>query len=164
MLDGRAIIRYAGLDVELSVVQSEEPQHSNEITDNPVETGADVSDHVRSKPSVYDIAGKVVGDNASQTLSFLRSMKNSGARLIYIGRNYLADVVMQQLATTHDVETRNGFAFEMTLKQVRIAVKTAAVYVGPDPVQPSKPTLPQAKPVQNKGKQQLKTKPSTATQ
>lgn len=46
-------------EVIFDVVESEEEGRENEVTDNPVEKGADVTDHVRHKPATVRITALV---------------------------------------------------------------------------------------------------------
>lgn len=134
-------------DVELNVVESETPDYSNDITDNPVESGVDVSDHVRPHPPSLSISGTITGDDAGQKVVILRQYSNTGQLLRYVGRNIFENVVIERLSTTHDVEVRHGFKFNITLKQVRIATKEEVQI----PVSVAKPAV---SPKKNIGKQQ----------
>ena len=148
-------------EIELNVVESENPEQSNEITDNPVEDGVNISDHVRPGPMSFSITGTVTGDDAGQKVEMLRQYANSGQLLRYVGRNVFENMEIETLSTTHDVEVRNGFKFDISLKQVRIAVKKETQYTGPDPIT-KKETATQVKTVANKGTQQVKAAPGVS--
>ena len=145
-------------DVEFSVVESESPERTNEITEKPVEQGANIADHVRPMPLVFAINGVVTGPDAAQKLSQLSRYRENAVRLTYVGRNLIRDLIIESLTTNHAVKIRDGFSFDLILKQVRIAVPRTAVYVGPDPagsaVVGAAGTSAQNKAVQNKGTQQ----------
>lgn len=147
-------------DVEFSVVESESPQYSNEITSHPVESGQDVSDHIKQTPIKFNINGVVTGDDAAQKLETLKQYRNSGQLLQYVGRNLIKNVVIEDLSTQHNATVRNGFAFSIALHQIRIATSQTTVIQLADPVSP-KPigpvaTTTQTKKVTNKGTQQPK--------
>lgn len=134
-------------DIEFDVIESENPNDSVEVTDKPVESGQDVSDHVKQNPSMMSIKGRMTED-AAYKLQRLRQYQKSGELLTYIGRNVYSNMVIVDLDREHGVNNRLGFDFNMTLKEVRIAVaKEVAINVA------SNAAL-QTKPVTNKGVQQ----------
>lgn len=141
-----------GLSVELNV-SKEQPQRSNDIPDNAVESGVAISDHVKSRPTIYRISGTVTGDDAAKKLGILDQFKENGLMLTYVGRNYLPNVAIQDFSSDHDVTNRHGFYFDITLKQIRVAVKEIVTYTGPDPAT-TKESKQQTAPVKNKGTQQ----------
>ncbi|MFT9496382.1 phage baseplate protein [Anaerosolibacter sp.] len=141
--------------VVFSTVESENPNRSSEVTSNPVETGEDVADHVKSNPTRFPITGLIVGPDAAQKLSQIDSFRRSGAILTYIGRNLIQNVVIKSFNSTHDSDVANGFRFSIELEQVRIAVKKTVNIILPGSVPPT-----QVKPVENKGRQQPKKKPA----
>lgn len=114
-------------EVEFSVVESENPSDSAEITEKPVEKGQDVADHVKIKPFSMSIAGIVVGDDAFQRLQKLISYYKIGQLLTYVGRNAYGNILIEQFDRVHDSTIGNGFAFTMKLKQVRIATAQEVV-------------------------------------
>jgi len=140
-------------EVELNVVESEKPDYSNDITDNPVESGVAVSDHVRPKPLSFTISGTVAGADAGAKVETLRQYSVTGQLLRYVGRNIFENMVIETLSTTHDVEVKKGFKFEIDLKQVRIAEKREIQYTGTDPVTGAD-ISPAVTPKGNKGTQQ----------
>ncbi|MFT9493423.1 phage baseplate protein [Anaerosolibacter sp.] len=151
----KAIVTDGNITVEFTIVKSEKPHRSSEVTSNPVETGEDVSDHVRSNPIEFPITGMIAGANAAQKLNQLEQFRKNGTRLRYVGRNYIDNVVIESFVSTHDATIKNGFQFDITLKQVRIAVKKTVDIVVSSQVSPT-----QVKPVENKGRQQIKKKPT----
>lgn len=130
-------------DVEFSVVSEERPEFSSEISDRPVERGANIVDHVRPLPVTLTLTGVVTGDDAAQRLERLRRYREEAELLIYIGRNVLRDVVIQSLNTGHTAAVRDGFEFTLTLRQVRIVRPETASLV-----------LPAIRPVEEAGQQQ----------
>jgi hypothetical protein len=138
-------------EVEFSVVESENPSDTAEITENPVEKGQDIADHVKIKPFSMPISGVVVGEDAAQKLQKLLGYFRTGQLLTYVGRNVVASLIIEQFDRAHDSTVANGFAFSMKLKQVKIA--TAKEVIIADPA-----VNTQAKPSTNKGVQQPKQK------
>lgn len=108
-------------EVEFSVVESENPSNTAEITEKPVEKGQDIVDHVKIKPFSMSITGVAVGEDAAQKLQKLLEYFNKGQLLTYVGRNVVTNILIEQFDRVHDNSVSNGFAFSMKLKQVRIA-------------------------------------------
>ena len=134
-------------DIEFDVIESENPNDSVEVTDKPVESGQDVSDHVKQNPSMLSIKGRMTED-AAHKLQRLRQYQRDGALLTYIGRNIYSNMVIVDLDREHGASNRLGFDFNITLKEVRIAVpKEVAIQVADY-------AAIQTKPVTNKGVQQ----------
>lgn len=147
-------------DIEFTVVEVENVKDSATVTDNPVESGQDVSDHVKQNPSYVNIRGQMIGKDAASKLQKLKKYKNEGALLKYVGRNIYANMVIEDIDRIHGVKNRTGFSFDIKLKQVRIAtakeitIKVSNPYTG----KVDKKIATKVKSVTNKGKQQPKTK------
>lgn len=107
-------------DVEFSAVENESPSNTAEVTENPVEKGEDIADHVKLKPYTMAMSGIVVGDDATQKLQKLSEYFRKGQVLTYVGRNVVNNVVIEQFDRVHDSSISNGFAFSFKLKQIRI--------------------------------------------
>ena len=100
------------------VVTSESVSRSSTITDNPVEGGSNIQDHVFTQPLSFQISGTAI--NGADTIAALQKMWKSGDIITYTGRNRISNLVIQQLQSTHDAKTRGGFTFTATLKQVTL--------------------------------------------
>lgn len=138
--------------VEFNTVTEEAPEYFNQITSHAVESGQDVADHVKLMPNVLPINGVVAGDDAAQKLQTLKQFRQNAELLQYIGRNAFSNVVIESLTTRHTARVRNGFEFDLTLRQVRIA-RAREVQIAV-PAAPRATT--QTNQVQNKGRQQPK--------
>jgi len=139
--------------IEISVVESERVSNSVEVTEKPVEKGQDVADHVKPKPSTINIIGAVVGDDSSDKLQKLKKFQKEGKLLKYVGRNAYGNMVIEDIGTSHEIQIRNGYEFNITLKQVRIATaKEVEIKVK------GKKRKTQVKKKTNKGRQQTKKK------
>lgn len=111
-----------GNQVEFSVVESENPTRTNQVTDNPVENSVNIVDHVKAEPLYFQINGVVTGTNAGDVYSKLVRFWEKGLLLTYSGRNVIPNVVIETMPTIHDKDISNGFKFTITLKQIRIAI------------------------------------------
>lgn len=147
-------------DIEFTVIEDENPTDSVEITDNPVENGQDVSDHVKQEASIINIQGQMIGDDAADKLRMLREHMNNGELLTYVGRNIYSNMAIKNINRNHGVQIRNGFAFNITLKQVRIA-NSKEVDIK---VNLSKKAATKVKSKTNNGKQQPKKKTTSSSE
>lgn len=100
------------------VVNKETVSRQSQITDNPIEGGGNISDHVFRQPKTIQLAGTVV--NGAEAISQLDRMWRTGDVLTYTGRNLIDNLVIQNLQSTHDATNRKGFTFTATLKQITI--------------------------------------------
>ena len=100
------------------VVNSEDVTRSSTITDNPVEGGSNIQDHVFHQPLSFQISGVAI--NGADTISALQKMWKSGDIITYTGRNRIENLVIQQLRSTHDAAHKTGFSFTDTLKQITL--------------------------------------------
>lgn len=146
-------------DVEFDVIESENPKDSATVTDKPVESGQDVSDHVRQNPSIISLRGQMT-EGAADKLTILKRYQKNGELLKYVGRNAYSNMVIEELDREHGVTNRNGFQFNIKLKQVRIATaKEVEIKVAnPSTKRQDKRTATKVKKTTNKGKQQPKAK------
>jgi len=139
-------------DVEFDVIESENPKDSATVTDKPVESGQDVSDHIKQNPSIINLRGQMTED-AADKLQVLKKYQKEGTLLKYVGRNVYPNMVIEEIDREHDARNRLGFQFNIKLKQVRIATAKEVEINIASPKDATK-----VKPVTNKGKQQPKQK------
>ncbi|WP_425447729.1 phage baseplate protein [Dethiothermospora halolimnae] len=134
-------------DIEFSVVSKENKNLKVNATEKPVEKGQDISDHVKKKPTILTLDGIIVGENAQINMEQLEKYQQEGEVLTYVGRNILDNVVIESFTEITDSSIANGFKFNMTIKQIRIAESQT--------VEIQQPVVKrQTKPVTNKGRQQ----------
>ena len=145
-------------DVEISVIEGDNPTESVEVTEKPVERGEDIADHVRRKPSTISISGIIVGEDASPKLERLKKYQREGEILTYVNRVAYPNMVIENINTTHDTSIGNGFKISITLKRVRIATaKEVNIKSPPAPIKskeqkPQTPQTSQTPQVTNKNK------------
>ncbi|NQX68490.1 hypothetical protein HQN90_20400 [Paenibacillus alba] len=131
-------------------VESEDPQFEVEITEEPVEKGVNLTDHVQRKAVSMSISGFILGENADEIRQSLLNSMDSGEIVNYDGRNYFTGLI-QNFSPKHDRSTANGFSFSMTLKEVRTA-ESSYVETLPTPIRA------QAAPIISSGTKQTKSK------
>lgn len=116
----RSLLISATDQIELSIVESENPVRDCQITDNPVEFGVNISDHVKPEILIFNISGAIIGSDAGAAYSKLVGFRDKGEILFYSGRILAENLVISNLSTSHDKDIRNGFKFTITFKQLRI--------------------------------------------
>lgn len=91
------------------------------ITQNPVETGKPLTDHVQVNPDTFTVSGFLMDPNAQKNLSKLESYMKSGHVLTYVGRTIAKNVLISEMPATYSGEVGNGINVNITLTDVRIA-------------------------------------------
>ena len=145
-------------NVEILVID-ETPGFSNSVTEKPVEGGV-IVDNVKQNSTTLGLTGAVTGDDAFQKLQQLRRYSRSGELLRYEGRNIFANVVIERFDTSHTVKIRNGFEFNLNLKEVRIATAQIVQITKADPATNTSKVQTQTKSKTNQGRQVVKPKAS----
>lgn len=138
-------------------VISETPLYSVNVTQYPVETGIDLTDHVERQSTTMEITGMILGPKAASIRARLIESMQNGEKLDYVGRNAFRQVLLSSIQTEHDAQVANGYRFTATLQQVRVAQPSYAPLLN-DPI-----LLSQAKDTTNAGRQQLANKPPQGT-
>ena len=90
-------------------------------TQHPVESGVDITDHVRTEPAVLSVSGKVVGADAENTMNLLRKWQTSGSIVSWVGRSVFLSVQIEGLSASYSRDTSKGYDLTLTLREVRIA-------------------------------------------
>jgi len=120
----------ATLNGHYILVEDESPSFEVEITDQPVEREIDLSDHVQRKARTLSISGIIVGDNADSTRAMIVKAQDQGEVVRFSGRTMFTGL-LSGFSPMHDHTIKDGFAFTLTMKEVRIAVSS---YVGKLPI------------------------------
>ena len=107
-------------DVEFNVID-EERSFDSEVTEHPVEDGADIADHIQIKPRSFKVNGKVTGPEAGPKHLALHQLQSSKEPVNYKGRGRLNNCVVESLTTSVDVDVKNGFDFSMTIREIEVA-------------------------------------------
>lgn len=90
-------------------------------SEHAVEQGVDITDHIKPDPAELSLTGKIVGENASATLSKLYKQMHDGELVNYIGRNIIKNLMIISFNTSHPNTVWGGCDFDMTLKEVKVA-------------------------------------------
>lgn len=131
-------------------VETESPGFEVDITTQPIERGADVTDHVQPRARTLELAGRVVGTDAAKIHAFLVKTMESGTIVSYSGRTTFRGLIAS-FSAPRDYKVADGFTFSMQLVAVRIATSS---YVAKLPT----PVKVQAAKVATAGVKQTKSK------
>lgn len=102
-------------------VKDENKSFGVQATEHPVESGIDITDHVKRNPITMSISGEIVGENASSVMSKLKQIHQSGTFVKYVGRTTLNNCIITDFSTSHPHNIWGGCSFAMTLKEIRVA-------------------------------------------
>lgn len=92
------------------------------ITDNPVETGSPVSDHVQRETKTLEISGFLLGATAEKDYATLKSYAEKGTIVSFRGRVYFKNVIISNLSKSYNT-IKNGFEITVSLRDLRRASK-----------------------------------------
>ncbi len=107
-------------------VESENVDRGLKVSEHPTERGIDLTTIVRRELVTLSLSGKIVGDNAADTLNKITDLHQSGALVKYEGRNIASNFIIVNFSTGHTNTIYGGCSFDMTLKEVRIAKASAS--------------------------------------
>lgn len=134
-------------DIFLNMVEEDAPNKSVKSTDHPIESGENITDHIARNAVPMTLKGLIVGNDAEQRRMKLENYMYSGTLLNYSYRTSLKNLIIESFTPIYVVEVGNGFKFELTVKQIRIAKASVLQTL-------KLPVKMQAAPVANKGRQQ----------
>lgn len=128
---------------EIDIAESEEHDYENEVTEHPVESGADITDHVRARSIGLTVEG-VVSDTPLEALAkrrnelvviggetFAKPSEEAFARLLEISdtrepitvntslKTY-TNMILERLSAPRNAGTGEALRFTATFKQIRL--------------------------------------------
>lgn len=102
---------------DAGIITKESLTRSSTITDNPVEGGSNINDHVFRNAQQFTLTGVAVSQSA---YGKLEQMWQQGDILTYMGTVRIDMLVIQNLSQNFDASNANGFGFIITLKKSRL--------------------------------------------
>lgn len=99
------------------LVEKESESYSSSVTSNPVESGADISDHVNNAAGTLNISGIIIGGDGA--INALKAMRESRDLLTYTGVTRMTNLVFTSLKFDRSYKNNKGASFSATLKQVK---------------------------------------------
>lgn len=122
--------------VEIDVVREESIAHRNQVTENAVEDGAPIADHIRNMPRTIAISAILAGLDWESRYERLRELADGQEVGEYIGSTVWENVVIASFDPTHTAQISNGVRIEIALKQVEVATLETREFIGPAPPRP----------------------------
>lgn len=146
-------------DVKLDALVRESTDFDAEVTSKEVEKGADISDHMKTKPLTASLSGVMVED-AYAKLEALKKYQKEGELLTYIGKSTLESVVITSLQVEHSAKNAYGYDFDLRIQEVRIASpETFKISVkNPKSGKQDSKTASRVKKSTNEGRKQVRSK------
>ncbi|QDQ03150.1 hypothetical protein FOH38_23400 [Lysinibacillus fusiformis] len=135
-------------DVLIDVITKVSMPESSTTTDHALEDGEQITDHVKSNPITISLTG-IILDEAEEKVLKLREYREKGEIIDFDYMTVLKHVVITDFSRDYEAKIKDGYAFTMTLKQIKVAKVAKFVSV-------SIPIKQQTKAVTNKGRQQTK--------
>lgn len=144
-------------NVFMDAVIKEDTEIRASVTDKPVEKGQDISDHYKMAGVRVDISGCIVNDS-EEKYEELKSFMKEAKLLTYIGNIFLKNVVITTLVRKDSSSVKDGYDYDITLQEVRVAVPETFEIKVKNPVTKTqdKITAMKVKKHSNKGRKQLK--------
>ena len=100
-------------------IQSESVSLSSKVTTNPVESGADITDHIVNETARFNISGTIIGGD--KAIAALKNMRAKRDILTYTGRNRMSNLVFTSLTFDHDARNKSGARFRAAFQEILIA-------------------------------------------
>lgn len=145
-------------DVLIDSITDVSPNESSTATEHALEDNSQISDHIKNNPTTLSVSG-VIHDDTEEKVLKLREYREKGEIFTFDYMTNYGNVVITDFRRDYSVDIKGGYAFSMTLKQIKIAKVAKFVEV-----KQSQPVKQQTKPVTNKGRQQpKKTQKAVAT-
>ncbi|MFJ6210599.1 phage baseplate protein [Lysinibacillus sp. NPDC092081] len=142
-------------DVLIDVITGVSAPESSTTTDHALEDGEQITDHVKSNPITISLTGIMLDDTEAKVLK-LREYREKGEIIDFNYMTTLKHVVITDFNRDYGAKNKDGYAFTMTLKQIKVAKVAKFVSV-------SVPVKQQTKPVSKKGRQQTKKTPKSTS-
>ncbi|OXS74919.1 hypothetical protein B1B04_08505 [Lysinibacillus sp. KCTC 33748] len=139
-------------DVLIDVITNINIPESSTTTDHALEDGEQTTDHVISNPITISLTGVILDATEAKVLK-LREYREKGVIIDFNYMTALKHVVITDFNRDYEAKIKDGYAFTMTLKQIKVGKVAKYVSV-------SIPVKKQTKPVTQKGRQQTKKTPT----
>lgn len=140
-------------DVLIDVITKVSMPESSTTTDHALEDGEQITDHVKNNPITITLTGVILDETEAKVLK-LREYREKGTIIDFDYMTKLNHMVITDFNRDYEARVKDGYAFTMTLKQIKVGKVAKFVSVS---IQVKK----QTKAVTKKGRQQTKKTPTT---
>lgn len=107
--------------VEFTLVEDESIKEDASMTEHPVESGQNVSDHIKQEALLISVSGIMTGEDALAKFNKLKSHRDNGELLYYQGKEFHKNMAILNIGRNYNKQISNGFYFDLELKQPRIS-------------------------------------------
>lgn len=156
-------------DLEIDIVSSEVIELPSETTDNPIESGSEVTDHIINKPILLRMVCQIGGSNLTnwtdrkiegyEALKKLRDDKQPVT--VVSGLETFSNMLINNISIDRNLQNASVLQFQIEFKQAKI-VSSQRVDVSNNVSATKEPkTKDRATSTQNKGKVQAKSDTAT---
>lgn len=105
------------------LVEKESVNNTYDITENKVEKGLPLTDHVERKAITFSVDAILLDDDKGNTAynqyNKLKTWANSGTIIKFVGRNVL-DVAITSISKNNDYKISNGASVSISMKEIRM--------------------------------------------
>ena len=158
-------------DLQIDIVSSEVIELPSETTDNPIESGSEVTDHIINKPILLRMVCQIGGSNLTnwtdrkiegyEALKKLRDDKQPVT--VVSGLETFTNMLINNISIDRNLQNASVLQFQIEFKQAKI-VSSQRVDVSNNVSATKEPsTKDRATTTQNKGKVQAKSDTATAS-
>lgn len=111
----------------VDVFTQETITYQNEVTENPIETGGLISDHIYAKPTGLRVTGIVAGGRRGLAYQLLVAMQQNRSPLFIVtGLQTFTNMALVELTFPREVNTAHSLHFTAEFRQLTFAVSTSA--------------------------------------
>lgn len=124
-------------DVEFSIIPEENVTYRNTITQKPIESKEDISEHIVHQPYKSSFDFYLIGDDALDRKIELEKMAQRTEVYEYFDAKELTryrNIAIQELSWKNNKDVDNGFYGRMTIKKIKIVEnELIEIETGSDP-------------------------------
>lgn len=99
-------------------VETESLSLSSKVTSNPVESGADINDHVINDMARFNVSGTIIGGD--KAVAALKNMRDKRDILTYTGRSRAKNLVITSLSFDYNAQNKNGCTFKASFQEIQV--------------------------------------------
>ena len=151
-------------DLQIDIVSSEVIELPSETTDNPIESGSEVTDHIINKPIILRMVCQIGGstllnfaDRKLEGYEALKKLRNDKQPVTVVsGLETFSNMLINNISIDRNLQNASVLQFQIEFKQAKI-VSSQRVEVSNNVSATKEPkTKDRATSTQNKGKVQAK--------
>lgn len=116
-------------DVYMTCTEEETVTYDSDVTENAMEDGSDVADHIQPKPTEIHITGVQLGlaGFPQDDLNKIISYHDNAETISYYGTTSFNNCVMTDFQQKQNVDVSNGYSFDITLKVINVVASQYTV-------------------------------------